>query len=311
MQYSEVGEYMVKEIIEQDVIKIQNLIKEILQHNSFSNIERLGGLTNHTYKIVLKDEEEYVIRIPGEGTEEIIVRKDEKVSTELAHRLGIDAELLYFGVDGTKITKYIPEATTMSSFLLRKDKHVKQVAHIFQKLHNSNVDTKISFKFFEIAEGYEEIILKNNVQMFNDYKDVKNVVMNIKEEVDNVCKVRIVSCHNDPLCENWILDGNGKMYLIDWEYAGMNDFMWDLADVSLEASYDEHLDKLLLNEYFKSEPTLLEWKHLLANKIYVDFLWSLWAKMRVPYDGQPMENWAIERYNRMKNNIKEYEKIGI
>jgi len=49
-------------------------------------------------------------------------------------------------------------------------------------------------------------------------------------------------------------------------------------------------------------------KHFLASKIYVDYLWTLWAKARVPYDGQPMEDWAVERYTRMKTFIEEYKR---
>ena len=120
--------------------------------------------------------------------------------------------------------------------------------------------------------------------------------------------VKKVPCHNDPLCENWV-EGNGRMYLIDWEYAGMNDGMWDIADVSIEAGFDETCDKLLLRAYMEKEPDVMDEKHFLASKIYVDYLWTLWAKARVPYDGQPMEDWAVERYSRMKSFIEQYAEI--
>ena len=53
----------------------------------------------------------------------------------------------------------------------------------------------------------------------------------------------------------------------------------------------------------------MDWKHFLANKLYVDYLWTLWAKARVPYDGQPMEDWAAERYARLKKNLLEFQKV--
>ena len=105
------------------------------------------------------------------------------------------------------------------------------------------------------------------------------------------------------------MEGNGRLYLIDWEYAGMNDGMWDLSDVSIEASYSEEEDDLLLEDYFGRKPTVTDKKHFLANKIYVDYLWTLWAKTRVPYSGQDMEDWASERYARMKDNIAAFEKL--
>ena len=89
----------------------------------------------------------------------------------------------------------------------------------------------------------------------------------------------------------------------------MNDGMWDIADVSIEACFEEASDALLLEKYLERVPTPLDWRHFLASKIYVDYLWTLWAKARVPYDGQPMEDWAVERYTRMKENIQKFNTI--
>ena len=77
-----------------------------------------------------------------------------------------------------------------------------------------------------------------------------------------------------------------------------------VADVSIEGVFTPENDELLLTEYFGSKPDQNEYKHFLANKIYVDYLWTLWAKTRVPYDGQPMEDWAVERYARLKDNLR-------
>lgn len=299
---------MAKEILVEDIPKIKNLLSTVFESDDYADISRMGGLTNHTYKITLKNGKDYVVRIPGEGTEEMIVRSDEMISTKLACDLGIDAEMLYFGKDGSKVTRYIPNAITMSSELLHNDKHIKQVADIFKKLHSCGIDTGVPFEVFEMAEGYEKIIFEKNVPMFDDYAEKKAEVMQIKNEVDSTTEIKKVPCHNDSLCENWV-EGDGRMYLIDWEYAGMNDGMWDVADVSIEAVFDEEYDTKLLTAYLGHEPNVVDRKHFLANKIYVDYLWTLWAKARVPYDGQPMEDWAQERYARLKGFIEDYKKL--
>jgi len=249
-----------------------------------------------------------VVRIPGEGTEELIVRSDEKISTQLACRMGVDAAMLYFGEDGAKVTEYIPNAITMNAQALKEERHIEQIAQIFRKMHHCGEDTGVPFEVFDMAEGYEKIIDDMNVAMFNDYPEIKGKVMRIKKEVDELIEVKKVPCHNDPLCENWV-EGNGKMYLIDWEYAGMNDGMWDVADVSIEAGYSEMQDTILLEKYLLRKPDRQDWMHLQASKIYVDYLWTLWAKARVPFDGQPMEDWAQERYARMKGNIAAFFNI--
>ncbi len=299
---------MAKEIVKEDIPKIERLLNIVFGTEEYKIIQRMGGLTNHTYKVVLINNEEYVVRIPGEGTEEIIIRSDEKKSTELACKIGIDTDVLYFGEDGSKVTKYISDAITMSSELLCDEKRVQQVADTLKKLHSCEIDTGVHFEIFKMAEAYENIIFDNDVEMFHDYVEKKKEVMQIKREVDSASMTRKVPCHNDPLCENWV-EGNGRMYLIDWEYAGMNDGMWDVADVSIEAGFNEEYDTKLLTAYLERKPDIADRKKFLAYKVYVDYLWTLWAKARVPYDGQPMEDWANERYARLKRFISEYKKL--
>ncbi len=299
---------MAKEIIKEDIPKVQALLKQVLGTDAYADLTRMGGLTNHTYKVTMEDGAEYVARIPGEGTEELIVRKDEMASTKLACDLGVDAEMLYFGEDGSKITRYIKNAVTMSADTIKDPLRIRQVADIFRKMHSCGVDTGVPFEVFDMAAGYEKIINDNNVPMYDDYAAMKAEVMRIKAEVDASCEIKKVPCHNDALCENWVV-GDDRMYLIDWEYAGMNDGMWDVADVSIEACFDAESDRLLLSAYLDREPTVADEKHFLASKIYVDFLWTLWAKTRVPYDGQPMEDWALERYTRLKGFVEAYNKL--
>ena len=294
-----------------EAFECENQVKELLikvfNTSDYSKIERMGGLTNRTYRVTMNGQD-YVVRIPGEGTEELINRNDEMVSTRLACKLGVDAEMLYFGPDGSKVTRYIENAVTMSSETLKNEENIKRMAEIFKKVHSCGENTGVPFEVFEMAEGYEKIIKDKNVPMYDDYAEIKKTVMQIKAETDKAISAEKVPCHNDPLCENWVL-GNGRMYLIDWEYAGMNDGMWDLADVSIEAGFDGECDTALLTSYLGKAPDLKDRKHFLASKIYVDYLWTLWAKTRVPYDGEPMENWASERYSRLKNFISEYKDI--
>lgn len=294
-----------REIIKEDLKRVAELLEKALGSPEYESIERLGGLTNHTYHVTVKGGGNYVVRIPGEGTEELIVRSDEKVSTELACRMGVDSPMLYFGPDGAKVTEFIPNAVTMNADTLKEEKHICQMADLFRLMHRCGEDTGVPFEVFDMAAGYEGIIEKCKVPMFSDYAEKKQAVMAIKEEIDSLIGAKKVPCHNDPLCENWVV-GNGRMYLIDWEYAGMNDGMWDVADVSIEAGFGAKEDEMLLKAYLEREPEASDRLHFLASKIYVDYLWTLWAKARVPYDGQPMEDWATERYARMKDNLEQY-----
>ena len=300
---------LVREIIEADLPRVKELLTKAKKDSDYREIERLGGMTNHSYKVTLQNGEELLVRIPGEGTEEMINRSDERKSTELGCKLGIDSELLYFGDDGTKVMEFIRNPQEMNEDVMRRSDIIVQAAEIFKKLHTCGVDTGVRFEVFEMADLYEKIIREAGVAFYDDYDQIKQSVMDIKAAVDETGVAKRVPCHNDSLIGNWVLDENDKLFLIDWEYSGMNEAMWDLSYLSIEAAYSKENDDELLVAYFGRESTVEEKKRFIAAKIYVDYLWTLWGLTRVPYDGDFMQEYADSRYIRLKNNIKEYRKL--
>lgn len=296
-------------IPESDVVSVRKLLKDVLRVDEYIHIERLGGLTNHTYKVVLQNGQIYAIRLPGEGTEELIDRENEKVSTQLACRLRLDAPLLFFGKHGEKVSRYIDGARSLCASDFSCDSVLKQAAGILRALHICGADTKVPFDVFDMAAEYERIIDDNAVALFIDYPEIKSMILRIRNYVTAFADAPLVPCHNDPLCENWVIDDKGKLFLIDWEYAGMNDGMWDLADLSVEAALSDVQEDLLLQFYLERKPTQKERIRFCANKLYLDFLWALWGKARTPFDGDGMEVYGQERYVRLKNNLARYSHL--
>ncbi|MBQ6037010.1 MAG: phosphotransferase [Lachnospiraceae bacterium] len=301
---------LVREIEEADLPKLKELLTEVFGDGEWQGIERLGGMMNHSYKITRNDGQEYLVRIPGEGTEEMVNRSDERKSTELGCRLGIDSELLFFGDDGRKVMRFIHDPQPMTDEVMRRKDVLEQAAAIFHKLHTCGVDTGVRFEVFEMADLYEKLIRDGGVAFYDDYADVKQTVMDIKAEVDKDGEAPRVPCHNDCLVANWVLDGDGKLYLIDWEFSGMNEAMWDLSCLSIEAEYTPENDDELLAAYYGREATLDEKKRFIAAKMYVDYLWTLWGLTRVPFDGDFMQEYADNRYDRLKKNIEAYRQLG-
>lgn len=304
---------LVREIVEADLPKVKELLIKANRSGDCAKIERLGGMTNRSYKVTLENGEELLVRIPGEGTENMINRLDERKSTELACELNIDSKLLYFGDDGTKVMKFIKNPQPMNEEVMRRKENLLQAAEIFHRLHYSGIDTGVRFEVFDMADLYERIIRASGVAFYNDYEAVKQSVMNIKAEFDAAGTAPRVPCHNDSLMGNWVLDSDGKLYLIDWEYSGMNEAMWDLSCLSIEADYGASEDDELLNAYYSYEGLeagVEEKKRFIAAKLYVDYLWTLWGLTRVPFDGEFMQEYSDNRYERLKKNIDAYKVIG-
>ncbi len=266
------------------------------------SITRLGGLTNFNYKVET-DLGDYVVRFPGIGTEDLIDREDEFEFTKVSNNLGIDAHNYYFDpTTGVKISQYIPNAITFNPELTRDLTNLKQVAQIFQELHHSNQEVDSVFNVFEKIKEYEDLINETDRNEFwEDYQEVREQIYALKEEYESF-KVELKFCHNDPLCENFVL-GEEKLFLVDWEYGGMNDPLWDIADVMIEAELDTEQEHAFKIFYFEREATKEEERRIVMNKVFLDFLWSLWGKQRYSVGDEDMQAYADERYIRMKLNL--------
>ncbi|WP_300386173.1 phosphotransferase [Clostridium sp.] len=265
------------------------------------NISPIGGMTNKNYKVQI-DDKLYVLRVPGNGTEEMISREEEIKSAVYANKIGVDAELIYFNEKtGVKISKFIEDAETLTPESAKKQSSMEMVVEILRKLHTTQLQMANSFDIYNKIEKYEQLLIKVNGNNFEDYYEVKDKVIYLKTII-NELNTNLTPCHNDTVAENFIKSGDEKMYLIDWEYGGMNDPMWDLAGYCLENGLSEEEEELFLNIYFKGKVEESYKKRILINKIYQDFLWSTWTNIKEA-KGDDFGSYGIDRYNRAKKNL--------
>ena len=110
---------------------------------------------------------------------------------------------------------------------------------------------------------------------------------------------RLAPCHNDPLAENF-LDTGERMVIVDWEYAGSNDPMWDLGDLSVEAAFGPAQDAALLRAYFGGEPPAEAAGRMVLYQGLCDLVWTLWGLIQVMNDNPAEDFWAyaLNRFER-------------
>lgn len=272
-----------------------------IDENEISNIIPSGGMTNKNYKVNIKDET-YVLRIAGAGTDDMINRVEEKRNSILASSLNIDTEILYLDeFSGLKIAKFIENAETLTGESAKKEENMRLTTDILKRLHTSGLKFENTFDVFEKIELYEKLLEKAKGKNFEDYYEVKEKVMKLQyllKELD----VEILASHNDTVPENFVKNEN-RIYLIDWEYSGMNDPMWDLAAHSLECNFSKKDEELFLNIYFNGEPEEKFKKRVLIYQICQDFLWTTWTNIKEA-KGDDFGSYGVDRYNRAKKNLE-------
>lgn len=292
-----------------NVKKLAGTVREVLQlPNATVNVlGNAGGMTNLNY-LVEVDKKHYIVRIPGNGTKALINRKVEEENLRLGSELGINPELVYFNAsDGLKITKKIENATTLTNEIANDEEVLGKVAEIFNKLHHTNKKMGNEFKLFEMMEHYEALALNVESDFYNGFEKVKANVKALQYKF-KMFSVLQKPCHIDPACSNFIFNEKGKMYLIDWEYGGMFDPMWDVAAFALESDLTEKEEENFHRMYFKREVTAAEQERILLHKIFQDYLWSLWTLFKEE-NGDDFGLYGYRRFERAKANIERYNQL--
>lgn len=289
-------------LLRQYIIDALNIDESLI-----TDIIPCGGMTNKNYKVTI-DGKLYILRVPGAGTEEMIDRKIEKENAELGYKIGIDAKILYFDAEtGIKISEYIKDAETLTPMAAKKESNMKAVTDILRTLHNSDIRFNNRFDILGKIKTYEDLIKKYDGENFGDYDETRENVMKVYKALEDM-KLEDMPCHNDTVPENFIKGSNDKMYLIDWEYSGMNDTMWDLAAHSIECKFSEDEEELLLKLYLGENPSDDIKKRILIHKIMQDFLWAIWTVLKEA-KGDDFGTYGLDRYNRAKENIKKFEEL--
>ncbi|WP_284165025.1 phosphotransferase family protein [Frigidibacter sp. SD6-1] len=238
--------------------------------------ERLGGLTNRVYRIG-----DTCLRLPGKGTEEYIDRRNEAVAAREAARAGVSPEVIHMDdATGVMATRFIEGAVTMSpeSFRARPGSPGRAGA-AFRKLHTSGAVFPFRFELFAMIDDYLSILATKDVALPDGYHDVVAEAGAVREALA-AHPLPLAPCHCDPLCENF-LDTGARMWIVDWEYSGMNDPMWDLGDLSVEGGFDADQDEEMLMAYFGGAPGAADRGRMVIYKAMCDLLWTLWGLIQL------------------------------
>lgn len=309
-EYDKIKNYLYPTIrrreLSYEINNIKSIIRESLKvkDEDISEIEPAGGMTNKNYKICVKGER-YILRVAGVGTEQMINRNTEMFNSAIASEKGYNVEVPYFNLEtGVKISKFIENAETLTHRSIKKEDNLKQVTTILRNLHEcTDFRMDNEFNMFRELEKYENILKKDHGDFFEDYAEVREKVMALEEEL-KVCNRVFVPSHNDLVSENFVKDTQGRIYLIDWEYSGINDDMWDLAALSLENEFSEDDIELMFRLYFNGkEADKDSRRRLLIHQICQDILWAVWTLIKEA-EGDDFGTYGIDRYNRAKEYLK-------
>ncbi len=242
------------------------------------------------------------MRIPGKGTGEYINRANEAVAAREAAKAGVSPQVIHFDPEtGVMLSNFIDGAVTMTPKLFKeRPGSPARAGNAFRKLHDSGAQFPFRFELFAMIDDYLKVLSTKDVALPDGYHDVLREAETVRAALA-ARPYPIVPCHCDPLCENF-LDTGERMWIVDWEYSGMNDPMWDLGDLSVEGGFDEAQDMELLHAYFSGPPGARDHGRMVIYKAMCNLLWTLWGLIQLA-NGNPADDfraWADGRFKSCK-----------
>jgi thiamine kinase-like enzyme len=248
-------------------------IAERIWPGSVRSLEALtGGITNRNFKVELTSGEQVVLRIGGKDTALLgIDRHVEHEATRAAAALGLAPDVIRFvEPQGYLVTRFV-EGAPISEDEVRKPDRLREVAAALRRFHESDPIAG-RFDSFRVVEAYHATAAEHGVASPADYAEAKAIADRI-EEARGVQPP--VPCHNDLLNANFISDG-GRLWIVDWEYAGMGDRFFDLANFSVNHELSDDENDELLQAYF-GEIDEEDLRALLLMRYMSDFREAMWG----------------------------------
>lgn len=274
-----------------------------IEQTSIKNITVLKkGMTNRSFQFEL-NHERYIMRIPGQGTDKLINRKQECEVYEVIRDIGICDDIYYINPDnGYKITKYIEGAENCDDSDWTK---ISKCMAVLRDFHHQELFVHHTFDLFEQIDFYES--LWEGDSCYKDYVEIKQNVYRLKDFIESQDKVWTLT-HIDANADNFLFwkdkEGKEKITLIDWEYAGMQDAHLDIAMFAIYSMYDkENVDKLI-DCYFENQCSDVMRLKIYAYVAIGGLLWSNWCEYK-RQKGQEFGEYSIKQYRY----AKEYSRI--
>jgi thiamine kinase-like enzyme len=260
-----------------------------------------GGITNHNLKVVVGGET-FVLRVAGRDTGLLgIDRQVELAATEAAAALGIGPEVVDFvEPEGWLVTRFV-EGETPPPERMREPEQLERVARALRVFHGGPPIPGV-FDSFGVVRAYRATALVRGGAIPEEFARAQEIATRIAAARAGAARC---PCHNDLLNANFIDDGE-RLLIVDWEYAGMGDPFFDLANFATNHELDADGRATLLGVYC-GEPSEDDARALELMRFMSDFREAMWGVVQASVSELDFDfaGYAAEHFVRLERTAAE------
>jgi len=262
---------------------IENSIRSIPIWNEKIKIQNIeGGLTNQNF-LIEENNKKYVVRLGDDIPEHNVSRSKELIASNAAAEIGLSPAVIY-NTKGVLVLEYI-EGTMLStdSIVDKLESIISLIKKIHSEMSKKLYGQSVNFGVFDAIKHYAKF-LKNHKSSYTQL--LPSLLFQVDKLEINTSPYDIVFCHNDLIFTNFLDDGD-RLWIIDWEYSGFNNLLFDLGDFASHCNFSENKEIFLLENYFEKKinnKLLLEFNSFKCAALLREAMWSMVAELTSKID---------------------------
>jgi thiamine kinase-like enzyme len=208
-----------------------------------------GGLTNRNFLVRDQSHQTFVVRLGRDLPEHGVMRFHELAAARAAHAAGVAPQVIY-AAEGFMVSRFI-DGNPLTAERVRDPRMLERIAALLRRCHRDIPahfeGPALIFWVFQVIRGYLQFLAKRGGGA--QPAALRAFAARAEQLELAVGAVNIVFGHNDLLAANLIDDGE-RLWLIDWDYAGFNTPLFDLANLASNSALGPELETTLLESYF-------------------------------------------------------------
>ena len=284
-----------------------------VEEDDITNIAVLKkGMTNRSFLFKVKNQK-YIMRVPGEGTEELVNRAEEAIVYQTIKTEKISDKVIFIdSKKGYKITEYWENTRSCDP---ENEEDLKKCMKKLREFHSKGLEVEHEFKIFDKIDFYESL-WKGKASVYRDYKRTKENVLSLEDYINEHVDKKVLT-HIDAVPDNFLFVNNldeEEVRLIDWEYAGMQDPHVDIAMFCIYAMYGRNEVERLIDIYFEGQCSQANRVKIYCYIAACGLLWSNWCEYKRNL-GIEFGEYSLRQYRYAKDYYKiakqEMEKMEV
>ncbi len=265
-----------------------------------------GGITN--FNVKLTDEgRDYVVRVGDDIPLHQVMRFNELACHRAAEAVGVSPRIVH-SERGILAMDYI-DGRSLQAADICQPAMVDRIVVLLRRLHvdgQKNLRGPVlMFWVFHILRDYAATLQSaESVHM--------GLLPNLLAKADGLAtaigQIDVVLGHNDLLPANFMGAGD-RLWLIDWDYGGLNSPLFDLAGLASNAQMPEPVERQMLEAYFDRSVDDGLWRKFTAMKaasLLRETMWSMVSEIHSQIDFD-YPNYTAANLERFKAALQDFE----